>query len=84
MTRGEDSPAQSATFKAALYRDTDELDAYGSVHERTRILLVAPGAFEPAASDTVSFGGVTMTVEAVETVRPDGQTAVLHRCRVMV
>lgn len=69
-------------FDAVLTKKTMKLGTGNVVRERVDVLILSPGEFVPKGGDTATFGGTSMKIMSVDTPQPDGETAIVHICRV--
>ena len=84
VTRGTHELATSAEFDAVLGSEVRLFENGMSITNGNRTLVLSPGPFVPEVGDTAEMNGVTMEILKVKSVRPDGQTDVVHQCEVAI
>jgi hypothetical protein len=90
-TSGSYDPDTGGSTVSATNRDAvgvrfpvkeDEIDGTLILRSDSWVLLSPTLAVDPAPLDAIVFAGETLEVVDVKTIKPDGATAVLHKCLV--
>ena len=86
VNRGTNELATSADFDAVLASPREKRLMPGETtgEDSMQQLILSPGPFEPEEGDTAIFGGIEYLIRSVKTERPDGETAIIHTCDVVV